>query len=315
MPPNYSFHNIINSVRGFSLKSKRNQIILTLAIILLTIVILGIMIYKEREVLLNYQWDIQLMPILLSFVLFSIALLLAGLIWGWIIRKFGSKISYLTHIQYYVSSNVAKRIPGTVWYVAQRAQLYNADGMDVKFTSLASGVELTLIILSGIIISLLFAIRILIKYEISLWLLIVVLIIGSIIIHPRIISRIFRTLKVEAPELDYQNIILWLLSYGVLWILGGLVLFSIGNAITSIPTQFIGYIIGSWALVGVLSSLLFLSPSNFGVTEIGMSILLSQIMPLSVGIIIAIVSRILIIVYEILWALVVIGYQSLSKRN
>ena len=130
--------------------------------IFLTSVILGILIIREREVLLSYQWNLRLLPAILSFVLFSIALLLAGLLWGWINRKLGSNISYFTHIQYYISSNLTKRIPGTVWYVAQRAQLYNADGIDRKFTSIASGVELTLIIISGIIISLLFAIQILI---------------------------------------------------------------------------------------------------------------------------------------------------------
>jgi hypothetical protein len=284
-------------------------------VIILTTLILGVLIYREKNVILNYEWDLRIFPAFLSFMLFSIALFLAGLIWGWIVRKLGSKINYSTHIQYYISSNLTKRIPGTIWYVAQRAQLYDAEGVDMKFTSIASGVELTLIIVSGIIISLLLALRILIDYKIGLWLFIGAFIIGTIIIHPRVLAFIFRKLKVKAPRLEYRNIIFWLLSYIVLWILGGVVLFCIGNAITSIPIEHIDYIIGSWALVGILSTFLFLSPTNFGITEIGISLLLSQIMPLSVGIIIAVTSRILIIVYEILWALIVVGYQSLSRRN
>jgi len=315
MPLNFSFNNPRFSIQAFSPKKKRNQLILSIFVIFLTLVILGILIYREREVLLSYQWELRLLPALLSFVLFSIALLLAGLLWGWINRKLGSNINYFTHIQYYISSNLTKRIPGTVWYVAQRAQLYNSDGIDMKFTSIASGVELTLIIISGIIISLLFAIQILVDYMIGLWLFIGVFLIGIIIIHPNVLAFIFRRFKVKAPRLDYRNIFLWLLSYGLLWIIGGVVLFCIGNTITNIPIEYIGYIIGSWALVGILSSLLFFSPSNFGITEIGLSVLLANIMPLSVGIIIAIISRILIIVYEIFWALAVVGYQSLSEKK
>jgi hypothetical protein len=315
MPINFSFNNLRYFVKAFSQKNKRNQLILSVIVIFLTSVILGILIIREREVLLSYQWNLRLLPAILSFVLFSIALLLAGLLWGWINRKLGSNISYFTHIQYYISSNLTKRIPGTVWYVAQRAQLYNADGIDRKFTSIASGVELTLIIISGIIISLLFAIQILIDYKIGLWLFIGVFIIGMLIIHPTVLEFIFKALKTNAPKLDYRNILLWLLSYGLLWILGGVVLFCIGNAITNIPIEYIGYIIGSWAVVGILSSLLFFSPSNFGITEIGLSVLLASFMPLSIGIIIAIASRILIIVYEIIWALAVVWYQSLSEKN
>ena len=293
----------------------RTHLIFTLATFLITLAILGFLIYREREILLSYQWQIRLWPAIVSFFSFSLALFLAAVLWGWILNTLGSQLDYRKHIQYYCISNVAKRIPGTLWYIASRAQFYKEENIDIKLTSLASGVEMALITLSGILASSLFAIPIILSYNVSPWSLAVIFLMGCFLIHPRIMARIFRLFKVEATMFNYRDIILWLLSYGLLWIIGGIVLFSIGNAITPITFQNLGYVIGSWALVGILSTLLFFSPSNLGVTEIGLSLLLGQIMPFSVGVIIAILARLLIIFYEIMWAFFFLGYRSLFKPD
>ena len=154
MAKQYFSTKLQGSIKSLLQKNKRFQLLLSGSVIFLTTLILGIIIYREREIIFSYDWELHLLPAVLSLILFSVALVLAGVLWGWINRELGSNINYSTHIQYYVSSNLAKRIPGTLWYVGRRAQLYYTDGIDMKFTSIASGVELTLIIISGIIINL-----------------------------------------------------------------------------------------------------------------------------------------------------------------
>jgi hypothetical protein len=255
----------------------------------------------------------RLWPAILSFVFFIFAMLLPAVLWGQILNALGIRLTYLKHIRNYCISNVAKRIPGTVWYVASRAQLYKEDGIDLKLTALASGIEMALITLSGTLVSAVFAFNIILDQRINPWSLVAAFLIGCIFIHPRVVQFVFRLLKVEATMFSYKDILLWLIWYLVLWVIGGIVLFLIGNAVTPIPIQNLGYVIGSWALVGVLSSLLFFSPSNLGITEIGLSLLLGQIMPLSVGVVIAIAARILIILFEIIWASIFLGHKALKQ--
>jgi hypothetical protein len=118
---------------------------------------------------------------------------------------------------------------------------------------------------------------------------------------------------VEATQFGYRRTVQWLIAYIPAWILGGIVLFIIANSFIPLPLHQIGYVIGSWSLVGILSYLLFFSPSNLGVTEVGLSLLLANIMPSPIAVVLAITTRIAIILYEIIWALIWLNVKSSSS--
>ena len=270
--------------------------------LVITFTILAYLVYNQREILFTYNWQFRYGPAILSFIIFSFDLLFVSIIWGWIMNTLGKKISYLKHFRYYSISNITKRIPGTIWYIASRARLYRRDGVDYKLTSIASGMEFAISVMSGIIIILLFATSIISNYHFDPIILAAGFLFTGILIHPRVMNRIFRLFKVEATVFSYKNILQWLLAHMLVWILGGVLLFVIGNIITVIPIQELAYIIGVFSLVGVLSTTFFLLPSSFGVTEVGISLLLMNIVPAPIAVIISVLARILIIFYEILWA-------------
>lgn len=290
------------SSRLFSSVKKINRTVVTIISISVTIIILGYLVYRQRDIILNYQWQFRPFPLLLSFIIFSSALLWVSLVWGWIINKFGIKLSYQRHIRYYIISNLAKRIPGTIWYLASRFQLYVNDGLNVKTTALASGVEMVLITLAGILVTLLFSTQTLLEYHISPFLLVLIFVIGLIIVHPKVIRWVLRKRDIALGNLNYIFILQGILAYIISWILGGIVLFETGNIIVPIPFINLPFFIASWAFVGILSTLLFFSPSNLGITEIGISLLLTRIVPSSIAVLIAISSRIIMIIFEIFWA-------------
>lgn len=283
----------------------------TLAFGLLTLAVLGYLVYRQREVLFSYPWQFRPLPLLASFVLFSIDLLLVAVIWGWIMNTLSSGshagLDLKQHVRIYCISNVTKRLPGSIWYIASRVQMYRSAGISIRLTSLASGMEMAVAVISGVLMSLLFAIPIIISYQVNSWVLVGILALGCVIIHPRTVAWIFRLMKVETGSLNYISLLKWLAAYLVAWLLGGAVLFAIGNSITEIPLRHIGYVIGSWSLVSVITAALLFLPSNFGVTEIGLSLFLSNIMPAPVAIILTVLSRILLILYEAVWALVFIA--------
>jgi hypothetical protein len=281
---------------------KRFRLGYSLIFLVIAAGILSYLLYSQREILINYDWDIDWIQVLISFIVFSLDLLLVVIVWAWIMDSMGKKLNLSTHFVYYSLSNITKRIPGTIWYIASRAQLYKSDQIDAKLTSVASGVEFAISILGSIFVSLMFAIPIIIRFAYSPYLFILVLLIGGVMIHPRVISWILLKLNVEAATLEYRLIIKSLLTYLLIWILGGIVLFFIANSIYPLQLTNLAYVIGSWCFVGFISSILLFSPSNLGLTEVGLSLLLANIMPSSIAVIVSIMGRVLITIYELIWA-------------
>jgi len=264
--------------------------------------ILGYLIYSQRAVLINYDWDIDWTLVFVSFIVFSLDLLLVVVVWAWLMDSMGKKIKFSIHFVYYSISNITKRIPGTIWYIASRAQLYKSNQIDYKITTVTSGVEYGIMTLSSVMVSLVFAIPIILDFGYSPYLFIFVIIIGSILVHPRTISWVFERLNVETTSLAYRLIILSLVMYIFIWILGGVVLFLIAKSIYPLEFSNLPYVIGAWSIVGFITSILLFLPTNLGLTEVGISLLLANIMPSSIAVIIAVISRILITIFELVWA-------------
>lgn len=261
--------------------------------LVITLGSMGYLIYRERARLFEYPWQINPTALLLAIFFYLLTVLCAALIWGDIINRLGAPISWRRHYRYYCLSNLAKRIPGTVWYIASRATLYAQDGVDLKLPPIASAMELALLQISGIIVSLFFSLSILAQYEVPLWAMALVFLGALGLIHPRVMGCFFRKLKVEVRAFRVRDILVWISGYILLWLIGAMILFNVVNIIYPLPLHNFGYVLGSWALVSMLSYLIVLLPSNLGLTELGLSLLLAQIMPSPVAVAAALLSRLL----------------------
>lgn len=295
--------------------NKKSQRWFSILAILLTAGVLGLLVYRQRQVLFEYPWRFHLVPALLSFVVFSLAMYLSALVWAWMMNTLGKKVDLRRHLRNYTLANVTKRLPGTIWYIASRAKMYQEENIDIKLTALVSGMELAVTILSGLVVCLGFSIPIILQYHITPWILVGLFLLGCVLLHPRIMTGLFRLLKIDAGVFRYKDILRWIIVYSLIWILGGVTLFLIGNIVSELPLNSLSFVVGSWSIVGVLSSTLIFSPSNFGVTEIGLSLLLGQVVPTPVAVIVAILVRVLLILFEIAWAVGWIVYEQLSYRQ
>jgi uncharacterized membrane protein YbhN (UPF0104 family) len=101
---------------------------------------------------------------------------------------------------------------------------------------------------------------------------------------------------------SYRAVLVWLGAYILIWLMGGMILLCIANAVTVVAAGNNAFIIGSWCLVGVLSMLVLFLPSNLGFTEVGLSLLLANVMPSPVAVIVAILMRIAMLIYELISA-------------
>ncbi len=288
----------------------QNQAIRKFFVLGLTLVILaglGAMIYNSRELLLSYEWRIRPLPLIASFLIYTVALALAALAWGLIMNQIAGESSWIGHLRIYYVTNLTKRLPGVLWYVLGRTVMYDQVGVSKTLVSVGSGLEFILLIVSGIMVSLL-SWPLLPALDLGKpWWLLLGLIGGLIVVHPTVINFILHKLRIRSDTfraLRYRSIMAWLFIYFVIWLMGGIILFSVIATIYPISLTLLPGVIGAWGLSGIIAMLGTFSPSGFGLREISLSLLLALLIPSGVAVIAAILIRILLTLYEAGWALI-----------
>ena len=134
-----------------------------------------------------------------------------------------------------------------------------------------------MLIVSGFLVSLFFAISILVKFSNGIWIAGSLVFLSCFLMHPKILKWLITKTGGDPNRLRFSNAILWVAVYFVVWVLGGTMLFFIVNILTPLPVSSLGFVIGFWSIVGVASYALLFMPSNLGFSEIGLSLLLSQV--------------------------------------
>jgi hypothetical protein len=301
------------SIRQFWRRHVLLRILISVLLFASSVAILGWQLYRGRDVLLSYDWHVHWGAALMAFAFYTLAIFVATWVWAGIMNGLGGRLPIWSHFHYLCLTNLAKRLPGTIWYVVGRSQLYARHKVPAQTTSVASAIELGVSSVAGVVVNLVFSVPIMGHYGLSAWWLIIVAVLGLLLVQPALIAWLLRRLGVPAERLSYRRMLSWVAAHGLVWLLGGCMLFSIANIFTPVDLSHLPYVIGSWSLVGVVSVLLFFSPSNIGITEVGLSILLSAILPGPFAVIVALFVRITTIAFEIVWALasiVIFGWPS-----
>lgn len=296
-------------------KSSFRRAVYTLFALFATSFVLGSMILREKDVLLSQTWTINWTALGISFALYTAALFLATETWIKIINRLAIKVSFAKHFRHYCMSLLARRLPGTIWYIAYRAEAYNSEGISRKVTSLASGIEYAVGIISGVIVGSFFSISILRQYPQGVVIIGLLLVISLTILHPKILNWLFKKFTGEELYYKYTTVLQWVVIHIFTRIIGGILIFFIARTLYTVPDNFLPYFIGGWAVVGTLANALIFLPTNFGFTEISFSLLLSNIMPSSIAALIAIMIRIIITIFEVIWALIVFIWDLQIKKQ
>lgn len=309
-------------------KRSLTQLLLAAGTVAFSVAVLGFLLYRERAQLLQLQWRLDPLLIGGAFLAYFCGLTVATLVWANLMQQLGSTLPYATHIDYFCLSQLAKRLPGTLWYVASRTYLYNQVGESLRLVAFGSSLELLLTFVSGCLTTLLFAgYAVAEQTPLGWWGWVVLAGSSFVLLHPGFLHYLLRRFKIgEAPRLQYGHLLLWVFLYSVLWVIGGFVLYCTSNLVTTIGLAHLPYFIGSWSLVGTLSFVVFFLPTNLGFTEVGLSLLLVRVIPSSLAVIVAVVNRIFLLICEIggvlllllavrLWTYNVVNKHSHPKRD
>jgi len=291
------------------------KIAFSIGAILFTIGILISLVYNEWDILTSYIIKFRPKALISSFLIYSLILLLTSIVWSDIMNNIGFKTSFNKHFTNFCLSALGKRLPGTFWYVAWRTNLYREIGYSSKFIIFTSGIEIVIIVISAGLVSLFFSLSLISQYQYSIIGFILVIIGSVLFFHPKIKKYISTKFHLDLSRFRIIDILKWVFYYFFIWLLIGILMFSIGNIFYKFDLSYLSYFIGASSLIGVLSRLFLFLPSYFGFREISLSLLLSGIMPSSLAVVIALSNRIIIISFEIIWALLALLIQRVFKQN
>lgn len=316
------YHNLISKIiplvkRFLSFLNENNKghkLWFSVVAVVLTIGILGYLLVSQWPTIKNYQWNLNYKYLGFAFIVYSIILFFNVLIWTGIMKDLGSRDKVFTHFQAITISALGKRLPGTIWYVLWRAEIYK-DSISGKLIAVASGVEMAVQIIAAIFVCSIFSIPIIIRYNYSIFIIVFLLAINLALLHPKIIRWIFKKLKVEGNDINYWHLVQWIAGYLIEWVFVGILLYCYANVFIPISENQVTYFIGSVAITGVLSRLLLFSPSTLGFGEISLSLLLSGVMPSSLAVVVAVSNRIFNIGFEILWAMISLFISRLNYKK
>lgn len=289
---------------------------LSVLLSLLPLGVLAYLVYRERDAFVNFDWNLYWPPLGVAVVFMTAGVWLAAMVWASMMSTLGSRTPYPLHLRYYVYSQLARRLPGTIWYVAGRGVLYRRHGEALRLVTVASGVELVVSIVAGALVTLALSTLALTTLP-GLYLIVMAAAaaVGALTAQPQGIRWLLRRIGLaDAPELRVASVARWLALYGLIWLLGAGIFFCNVYAITRIDLQHLPFIMASWSLVGVLSVLVIFLPSNLGFTEVGVSLLLSLIMPSSLAVMTALLARVFTLAIEVIACGAALLAVALSER-
>jgi hypothetical protein len=202
-----------------------------------------------------------------------------------------------------------------VWYISSRTLLYKEENIPASLVVTASGADIILLALTGFLSALMLLVSgIGISQEISaVWtgIIIAIPILILLVISIPVVNHLLpyflerRGVK-NIPQFRQSSLVLTLLAMFIAWAGGGLILFTLAQAIFPLNWNFYPAMIGAWGASGAISLTVGIGIQGLGIREITLSAILSLIMPAVVAVILAVTFRLVLTIGEFLWVMLII---------
>lgn len=281
-------------------------------ILLVILFFVGLTLYRNWTQIASYDWQIDYVLISISLVLVVLTMLLGASIWALILNYFSNSSSMIELIAIWLESQLAKYIPGGVWNLVGRAYLSQKRGLsNTTNIFLSLFLEQALLLMAQFLVVLILGVFTIDFLQNNIYFALLgmpTILAGIIVTHPKILKMCvnllarFRSKTILLPTIQHLRIIGFMCLYVIFVILSGFTFFVFISSIYHLPFSTLPSIISIVTISFVIGFLSPLTPNGLGLREGIFTILLSQLMPLPVAIIIALTSRVWLMVGELLSA-------------
>jgi hypothetical protein len=277
----------------------------------LILVPLGMQLYRRWDEVGPYleRVNLNLLLVALALAVFDLGILAAA--WLRFVSRLGIALGFASDLRAFFFSNFAKRVPGMVWYVVGRAYMYRTGEGRAWLATTATVLENAFLFLTGLLLA--FSLWPQYFGMDSSWMLVglsfTLAVVIALSLYPTAIVRfagLFRrgesAVGISPLRLSVTDVLLWLILYGLVWIIGGLAFhyfvaaFYPPLSFAALP-QMVG-VSTAYSLAGFVA---FFVPAGMGVKELTGGYLLSRVVPLPLAVAIVLLFRLLLLLAEGFW--------------
>lgn len=264
----------------------------------------GLRLWRDWRGLDLSVFQLHYLPLGMSLLVQGAGTLLAIWTWMLLLRQMGYPIPFKRHIRVYTTTNLARRLPGFVWWVVGRAYMYDRDGVSKLETSAGSALEMILGAAAAAAVS---AVMLLTTslgdHQVNSVVVIAMLVALMSLLHPRLFSWLRARLGLSSaiPMIGWGHLLFWLVCQMMVIVTGGLALYWMLVAIYPIPTTAVFGAILGWSLTILSGSILFWLPIDFGISGAVMLLILSSFLPTPVALVVVVAWRCWVIICELIW--------------
>ncbi len=254
--------------------------------------------------------------ILLAIAVYPLGMLPTVTAWHTLLKAFGVTQPFGANLRLYSLSSLPRHIPGFIMFVASRSYVYEQVGVPAALSATITGVETLLLAGTGFITSLIlipfgagvfFRQHSLLLAALFAGFVVILLIAGAPLLNS-VIQKICRRVKINnVPEMEPKYLARALGWMFLAWTGGGMILYTLIQALSPMGLSRLPILIGIWALAGGVSLTLGIGIQGLGIREITIGALLTLVVPAVMAVTVAVAFRLVLTLGEVLWVLIFIG--------
>jgi uncharacterized membrane protein YbhN (UPF0104 family) len=274
---------------------------------LVALAFLARILFDSSAELQRYPISIELLTLALSFIALFAPLILAVPLWLWSLRWLGAPLSFAGAVRIWFLSNVVRYVPGSIWQPVTMVVLARERGIDEVRTATSVALNWILSNLSGLLVAgLYWAVNPDSASRERLWLLPLIAMAALAALHPAVLGRILRLAlrATHRPEsehaLTFGKLVFLLVMHCCVWVCYGIAFAIFWSALYPLDWRDLPRLTGVFAGAYAIGFLSLLTPSGLGVREGALVFFLSGNYPATVVTVVALLSRVWLIVGELL---------------
>jgi uncharacterized membrane protein YbhN (UPF0104 family) len=257
----------------------------------------------------NVNWRFKPIALVLAVIAFCIYLLANAEIWRRLLAAVGPELPPIRAYPIWFASGLGRYVPTALLLPMLRMAMAEREGVPKRITAATIAYELALLITGSVLVAAYFVITLPdLEGVWQRWLVLVLPALALIAIHPRVFHpladwALTRAGRDKLPlSLPALRTLEFVALYAVACLVAGLGIYCLAQAIVPVGASSLPTVVSSYAVANTVSILAFIIPGGLGAREASMTAALVPAMATAPAVAVAVLSRILQVGLEVLFA-------------
>lgn len=301
---------------------KKTEPIFRIVFPIVLIVFIGRMVMRDWDEIRRSVTGDSLIWVAPAFVCFLLSVATIAVNWKTLLEILGVKYSFFNCMKTFFYSMLIKYFPGKIWGVTGRVVMSKSDGVPEGTNALSIILESLFLMISASLVGLP-ALAVFYSMPIEIRIIMLISPFVLVFLHPSMILWSVKKLSARFPGYiisleyvpEYKTMIILLIRYCLVWVFQGLGFWFCLKMVHELPWTNLWVAITGNCLAWLVGFLAVFTPAGLGVREIILARFTSGIIPAGPGAMAVVMSRIIIILCEIITASILYIATLFSKKQ